>query len=305
MKNFRRSAPAHEQLDQVRQCINDAFPAGPDEARLSALICCARRRYKGDYQRKAIAGRARITVTTVNRIIGGDYTGLHWDTVEAVLKAVAATPADIQVAVEVFDRIRAKPTAPPPPVVKHNASPGPDAFPIGEAPGPVVHVPGQTTLPMPIPDLELAGEQPQPPEPVEPARPAAETTGPPAPDAPEPTAPDAAPEEPDQEPPDPSKAQTIEQYVAAIRRFRISKGEPTYRDMAKISADSPLVTTYSTSALNTIGDKGRRLPKVALVRAYVFACGGDQDDIDRWEKARTNLALRLKKEPPEEEDPQE
>jgi Helix-turn-helix domain/Novel STAND NTPase 1 len=73
---------------------------------------------------------------------------------------------------------------------------------------------------------------------------------------------------------DPS-AGPVQRLAADLRELRKEAGNPAYRTPAKTSGYS--VTTLSDAA------GGRRLPALAVLRAYVEACGADPTDWEaRW-----------------------
>ncbi|AQZ63887.1 WD-40 repeat protein [[Actinomadura] parvosata subsp. kistnae] len=71
----------------------------------------------------------------------------------------------------------------------------------------------------------------------------------------------------------------LQEFAQGLRDLRMAAGNPSYRAMERKAG-------YSSSALSAAAS-GDRLPSLAVTKAYVGACGGDQD---AW--ARTWNALR-------------
>ncbi|MGW3353084.1 helix-turn-helix domain-containing protein [Nonomuraea rubra] len=71
----------------------------------------------------------------------------------------------------------------------------------------------------------------------------------------------------------------LQEFAQGLRDLRMAAGNPSYRAMERKAG-------YSSSALSAAAS-GDRLPSLAVTKAYVGACGGDQDE---W--ARTWNALR-------------
>lgn len=69
------------------------------------------------------------------------------------------------------------------------------------------------------------------------------------------------------------------EFAGDLRRLREKAGRPSYRELARAAHYS--ATTLSDAA------GGRRLPTLAVLRAYVQACGGDPDE---WELRWRDLA---------------
>lgn len=91
-------------------------------------------------------------------------------------------------------------------------------------------------------------------------------------------------------PPDPANAATAAEYVAALARLRRWSGL-TYRQLA---AKAEGLLPPSTMA----GVLGRTtLPREDFVVAFVTACGLDEAQVDRWVRARRNLAAGAVSEP--------
>lgn len=91
-------------------------------------------------------------------------------------------------------------------------------------------------------------------------------------------------------PPDPSRAATAAEYVAALARLRRWSGL-TYRQLAtKAGGALPASTTAGVLGRAT-------LPRESFVVTFVAACGLDDAEIDRWVRVRRSLAVGAADEP--------
>ncbi|MFC4562507.1 hypothetical protein ACFO4E_11645 [Nocardiopsis mangrovi] len=79
--------------------------------------------------------------------------------------------------------------------------------------------------------------------------------------------------------PDPMQATTIGAYVGAMRELQ-AWADLSYRDLERFCGG---VCAYSTFWKALRDDT--RLPKLVLVNALVVACGGTEDDYQRWATA--------------------
>ncbi|MFG1840838.1 helix-turn-helix domain-containing protein [Micromonospora sp. NPDC049175] len=86
--------------------------------------------------------------------------------------------------------------------------------------------------------------------------------------------------------PDPATAGSAAEFVAQMRALRQWSGL-TIRQVSKRARDAGDVLPHST--LNTALGRAN-LPRETLVAAFVRACGGDPDTVDRWLAARRALA---------------
>ncbi|MFF0150775.1 helix-turn-helix domain-containing protein [Micromonospora sp. NPDC005203] len=86
--------------------------------------------------------------------------------------------------------------------------------------------------------------------------------------------------------PDPATAGSAAEFVAQMRALRQWSGL-TIRQVSKRARDAGDVLPHST--LNTALGRAN-LPRETLVAAFVRACAGDQDTVDRWIAARKALA---------------
>jgi hypothetical protein len=86
--------------------------------------------------------------------------------------------------------------------------------------------------------------------------------------------------------PDPLAASTPAELMAALRRYRIWAGEPSYRQMARRSqAGKPGASTLNTAL------RSDRLPTLSLVLAVINGCGGSAEDLRRFATAWRRLRL--------------
>ncbi|MFD6949866.1 hypothetical protein A6A08_21370 [Nocardiopsis sp. TSRI0078] len=86
--------------------------------------------------------------------------------------------------------------------------------------------------------------------------------------------------------PDPLQASSVEEFLGALRGYRIWAGEPSFR---KMSDNCGQKVAYST--LNTALNYGR-LPKLHIVEAFIEGCGGGRDDVRLWATAWRKLRKR-------------
>ncbi|MFD0688138.1 hypothetical protein [Actinomadura fibrosa] len=234
------------------------------------------------------AGERGVPFAKYRQIIAGNFAGINWYALEAVLEACGAVRAEVQVAQELFDRFQ--PAAPrrdpdpsagsdfwtdtvqewPPtrhvPPARHE----PSAHPVP----PARHVPPAYPVP-PAHSVPPARHEP-PAHPVPPAR--HEPPG--RRDVPVTVA-----------PPDPSSAQDSAQYVEMMKKFRRYKGDPPFRAMEDACRRHPRIERcYSYGSFSTIGKNGK-LPKRDLVRAYIAGAGGSDAEIDQWLEAHIRLSV--------------
>ncbi|MEV5570383.1 helix-turn-helix domain-containing protein [Spirillospora sp. NPDC052269] len=84
--------------------------------------------------------------------------------------------------------------------------------------------------------------------------------------------------------PDPSAARTTAEFAEQLRRLKRYRGA-SYREMARLSGGTPVVSTLSQA------DKGERLPSERTLRAYLRGCRLDEDAMTPWLEARGRLAM--------------
>ncbi|MYY80320.1 hypothetical protein GT044_03375, partial [Streptomyces sp. SID335] len=75
-------------------------------------------------------------------------------------------------------------------------------------------------------------------------------------------------------------------FMAELRRLKAWSGL-SYREVERAAAAAGEVLPYSTAATMLRKD---RLPREAVLVAYLVACGVDADDTRRWVAARRELA---------------
>lgn len=85
--------------------------------------------------------------------------------------------------------------------------------------------------------------------------------------------------------PDPVRARTAADLIAALRGYRAWAGDPSYRKMASRASYASAASTIC-AALNS-----DTLPRLELVLAVVTGCGGDEEDQQRF--ATAWRAIRL------------
>lgn len=91
--------------------------------------------------------------------------------------------------------------------------------------------------------------------------------------------------------PDPRTAADPAAFVALMKEYRQFKNK-TLREMEKQCARHPRVKeTYSYSSFSIIGQNGK-LPKRALVLAYIAGCGGSDAEINLWLLAHRRLSVQ-------------
>ncbi|MFC5182855.1 helix-turn-helix domain-containing protein [Actinomadura harenae] len=85
--------------------------------------------------------------------------------------------------------------------------------------------------------------------------------------------------------PDPATARTTAEFAEQLRRLKRYRGA-SYREMARLSGGTPVVSTLSKA------DKGDRLPSERVLRAYLRGCHLDDAAMTPWLEARGRLAMR-------------
>ncbi|MGH3219412.1 MAG: hypothetical protein ACRDPY_12000 [Streptosporangiaceae bacterium] len=85
--------------------------------------------------------------------------------------------------------------------------------------------------------------------------------------------------------PDPLAARTPADLMAALRRYRICAGEPSYRTMSRLGRGNLAPSTLCTA----LGSD--ELPTLAVVLAVVTACGGNGEDLKKYATAWRRLRL--------------
>ncbi|MET8684883.1 hypothetical protein ABZV77_11760 [Streptomyces sp. NPDC004732] len=88
-------------------------------------------------------------------------------------------------------------------------------------------------------------------------------------------------------PPVPTPAAGEAAFMAELRRLKAWSGL-SYRELERAAATAGEVLPYSTAATMLRRD---RLPREAVLVAFVVACGLDADDIRQWVAARRDIAV--------------
>ncbi|WP_460856042.1 hypothetical protein [Nocardiopsis coralliicola] len=86
--------------------------------------------------------------------------------------------------------------------------------------------------------------------------------------------------------PAPHAARTTGEFVQAMRSYRSRAGNPGYDEMERRSGEVCTAARFQQTL------EGGRAPTVALVGAFITACGGDADDCSAWTSALRALRLR-------------
>lgn len=93
--------------------------------------------------------------------------------------------------------------------------------------------------------------------------------------------------------PDPLTARTAAEFVTALSQFRIWAGEPSFREMERLS-DPKVASATMCTALG--GDKlvpgSCKLPSQRVVRAIVTACGGTPGHLEAFITARRMIRMK-------------
>ncbi|MBF8187701.1 hypothetical protein ITP53_18550 [Nonomuraea sp. K274] len=89
--------------------------------------------------------------------------------------------------------------------------------------------------------------------------------------------------------PDPLAATTVAEFLEAMRVFRIWAGEDPLAELARRSRGA-----FATSTLcETLSEANtKRLPTLRVVKAFIRACGGNDNDVRAWTTAWRAVRLR-------------
>ncbi|AQZ62953.1 unnamed protein product [[Actinomadura] parvosata subsp. kistnae] len=93
--------------------------------------------------------------------------------------------------------------------------------------------------------------------------------------------------------PDPLSARTPAEFVGLMKQYRIWAGEPSYRELVRRSRKAFGASTLC-QALNSA-----QLPPEKLVRAFIWACSGSEDDLQAWATTWRLLRMRHQRSPQE------
>ncbi|MFV2198476.1 hypothetical protein [Nocardiopsis sp. LOL_012] len=124
---------------------------------------------------------------------------------------------------------------------------------------PVTPVPARDNRTAPHRAIVLVNDQPPPPSPTAPTTPHTVVPDLPGYDM----------------KPDPMTATTPAEFVEVMRRYREWAGSPSYRQMAERGG------LYSAATFCDALKSDRR-PRYTLLNAFVVACGGSEEDWQRW-----------------------
>lgn len=86
--------------------------------------------------------------------------------------------------------------------------------------------------------------------------------------------------------PDPSMAQSPRELIDALRQFRTWAGNPSYRDMARACDDRPVASTICK-----VLSRGKLPVRLEVIDAIVTACGGSEEDRERFATAWRRLTM--------------
>lgn len=86
--------------------------------------------------------------------------------------------------------------------------------------------------------------------------------------------------------PDPSGIKTAAELIEALRQFRTWAGNPSYRDMARVCRGRPAASTMC----RVLG-RGELPARFEVIDAIVTACGGEEDDRERFATAWRRLVM--------------
>jgi hypothetical protein len=93
--------------------------------------------------------------------------------------------------------------------------------------------------------------------------------------------------------PDPTRVRTPAELINALREFRTWAGSPSYRDMARACNGRPVASTMCRML------SGTELPaRFEVIDAIVIACGGREEDRERFATAWRRLIMPGQEVPP-------
>ncbi|WP_017540109.1 MULTISPECIES: hypothetical protein [Nocardiopsis] len=85
----------------------------------------------------------------------------------------------------------------------------------------------------------------------------------------------------------PYAATTTAEFLQAMRDYRARAGDPTFEEMEHRSGGVCTAQRFRSTLA------GRAMPTVALVGAFITACGGDAEACGEWTAALRYLRDRL------------
>jgi hypothetical protein len=86
--------------------------------------------------------------------------------------------------------------------------------------------------------------------------------------------------------PDPSGARTSAELIEALRQFRTWAGNPSYRDMERACNGRPVASTMC----RVLG-RGQLPARFEVIDAIITACGGEEEDRERFASAWRRLVM--------------
>ncbi|MCW2892333.1 MAG: hypothetical protein JWO75_1822 [Actinomycetia bacterium] len=86
--------------------------------------------------------------------------------------------------------------------------------------------------------------------------------------------------------PDPSGARSSAELLEALRQFRTWAGNPSYRDMERACNGRPVASTMC----RVLG-RGRLPARFEVIDAIITACGGEEEDRERFASAWRRLIM--------------
>jgi hypothetical protein len=85
--------------------------------------------------------------------------------------------------------------------------------------------------------------------------------------------------------PDPLQADSPAKLVDALREYRIWSGAPSFRELSRRAGGTPAASTIWNML------RGEDLPPFDCMLAFVGACGGTEEDCQRFATAWRRLSL--------------
>jgi hypothetical protein len=86
--------------------------------------------------------------------------------------------------------------------------------------------------------------------------------------------------------PDPSRARNSAELIEALRQFRTWAGNPSYRDMERACNGRPVASTMC----RVLG-RGQLPARFEVIDAIIIACGGEEEDRERFASAWRRLIM--------------
>jgi hypothetical protein len=89
--------------------------------------------------------------------------------------------------------------------------------------------------------------------------------------------------------PDPDAITTVPGLIAAMRRYRIWAGAPSFRVLAARCRQRVSASAFCAALSNQ-----HRLPSRELIRDFIGGCGATQDYLERFDQAWRRLAGQVR-----------